>query len=412
VTFKESRMSKKGKTGVLRRREAKRAQRRRRGGKPSQTIRPGSTAEAMLMQRSFKKGGLGGLEGMLPHALMLMCSGRLSDADRVLMELKRQRPNLAEIRGFRAAVRALAGDFSGMVWPDLRRVYLGQLTQYRCPVWDGSRQPGKRLLVWDTCSGYGDTFQLVRLMDNAKRQFQGELLLGIPPGTSRLFRSLAGPDVLVEPPFDDAAAASDFHCPIDYLPALPGCGWTRETFAAVPYLFAEDELVQAWVPTFPDRRLTHIGLHFQPDQNHFTGSVRTVPLDTLAPLFDVPGTRFYSLQRGASAEVAAFPKVRDLGEIDAPGERFVQTAAVLMHFDLVICADSAIGHLAGACGVKAWVILDSPSDPRWGLKTMKTVFYPEHRLYRQPGLLSDDWEGAIEWVKEDLEKLVQERKAS
>jgi ADP-heptose:LPS heptosyltransferase len=88
-------------------------------------------------------------------------------------------------------------------------------------------------------------------------------------------------------------------------------------------------------------------------------------------------------------ENVGFP-VRRLGDDwDQTAGPFVDTAAVMKNLDLVITADTAAAHLAGALGVPVWVALGSRTDWRWGIEGEQTPWYPSMRLFRQsrPG----DW---------------------
>jgi hypothetical protein len=274
----------------------------------------------------------------------------------------------------------MEGDFSGHIWPDVRCVYRGQLGHYPQPVWDGSAHPDQTLLIWDTCSGYGDTVQTARLWVQAKAAFQGRVVCGVPPGSTRLLSSVAGPDVLIEPPFE--RESFDYHCPVDLLPAIPGCELTGETFGTVPYVHADPELMAKWAPTFADRSQIHVGLHWEANQSHFGAKYRRVPLSDFEPILSVEGACFYSLQYGSQEEVAAYPLVINLGNEDPREARFTETAAIMSCLDLMICVDSGPGHLAGSLGVPTWLLLDLSNDPRWCFNGDRTPFYPKHLLLR------------------------------
>ncbi len=77
-----------------------------------------------------------------------------------------------------------------------------------------------------------------------------------------------------------------------------------------------------------------------------------------------------------------------------PGEDdrrdFLDTAAVMSLLDLVIAPESAVAHLAGSLGVRAWVPLAAVADWRWLLDRDDSPWYPSMTLFRQgsPG----DWE--------------------
>jgi hypothetical protein len=217
----------------------------------------------------------------------------------------------------------------------------------------------------------------------------------------RLFSSLPGADAIVEPPFSDEVF--DVQSPLPVVPMLPGYELTPERLsAAVPYLFAEDEAVERWAPTFADRSLVHVGLHWRADPNHQDPKQsRSVPLDALAPLFSLSGVRFYSLQYNGAAELAAYPEVVDLGNVDQPGERFVETAGVLRHLDLLVACDSGVAHVAGALGTPVYMLISLAAfDARWGLK-MQTPWYPGHTLLRQGP--SCDWNELVWKIRDVLE---------
>jgi ADP-heptose:LPS heptosyltransferase len=79
---------------------------------------------------------------------------------------------------------------------------------------------------------------------------------------------------------------------------------------------------------------------------------------------------------------------------------FLDTAAVMSCLDLVVTADTAIAHLAGALGRPVWIALTVSPDWRWLLERADSPWYPSVRLFRQPSL--GNW-GAV--FKEMAEKL-------
>jgi ADP-heptose:LPS heptosyltransferase len=61
--------------------------------------------------------------------------------------------------------------------------------------------------------------------------------------------------------------------------------------------------------------------------------------------------------------------------------------------DGLVTVDTGIAHLAGAMGVRTWVLLAHDPDWRWGLGNDRTPWYPTQQLVRQPA--PRDWEGAM-----------------
>jgi ADP-heptose:LPS heptosyltransferase len=75
----------------------------------------------------------------------------------------------------------------------------------------------------------------------------------------------------------------------------------------------------------------------------------------------------------------------------------------MMGLDLVITADTAIAHLAGALGVPVWVVLQAVPDWRWLIERSDSPWYPTMRLFRQ--LISGDWPEVFERVAIELTAL-------
>jgi hypothetical protein len=74
--------------------------------------------------------------------------------------------------------------------------------------------------------------------------------------------------------------------------------------------------------------------------------------------------------------------------------------AALLALDLLVSVDSALVHLAGAVGARAWVAVPFSADWRWGQSGEETVWYPTIRLFRQPAL--GDWDSVFARLAEEL----------
>jgi hypothetical protein len=72
----------------------------------------------------------------------------------------------------------------------------------------------------------------------------------------------------------------------------------------------------------------------------------------------------------------------------------MDTAALMRSLDLIMTADTALDHLAGALGVPVWVALPFAPEWRWLLQREDSPWYPTMRLFRQtePG----QWQGVFE----------------
>ena len=71
-----------------------------------------------------------------------------------------------------------------------------------------------------------------------------------------------------------------------------------------------------------------------------------------------------------------------------------------MGLDLLITADTALAHLAGALGVRVWVVLQSVPDWRWLIDRADSPWYPTMRLFRQR--TAGDWTEVFARVADEL----------
>ena len=153
-----------------------------------------------------------------------------------------------------------------------------------------------------------------------------------------------------------------------------------------------------------------IALNWQGNPNHekTTSRGRSIPLEALAPLADLPGIRFVSLQKGFGSEQLANCSFRNRfvdcqPQVDQAWD--FEDAAALMHCaDLTISSDTSAAHLAGAIGAKVWILLKRVPEWRWGLTGSTTPWYPTARLFRQAK--ADVWSAPVAEIRVALEEAI------
>ena len=81
-------------------------------------------------------------------------------------------------------------------------------------------------------------------------------------------------------------------------------------------------------------------------------------------------------------------------------ENFDDTAGALCNMDLLITVDTAIAHLAGALGVKTYILLPYYPDWRWFDNEKKTEWYDSVTLFRQQD--PKTWEDVFKQLEKDV----------
>ena len=277
------------------------------------------------------------------------------------------------------------------------------------PRWDGSDLKGKRILLLVE-QGYGDVFQFCRYAPLLKAR-GATVLMEVVPDIHRLLSTVPGVDQLV--------VAGPNHPAVDLVtPLLSIPLWYETTVdtipAQVPYLAADPRLMESFVARYyrEDHNLK-VGLAWAGRSSHSNDHHRSVPLATLAPLANIPGVSFYSLQKGdATGQLAQPPAGMKITDLSAHLCDFNQTAAAIAGLDLIITVDTAVAHLAGAMGKPAWVLIPFVPDWRWMLGRNDSPWYPTLRLFRQKARI--DWPSAIHpaavALRDFSERLAKSRK--
>ena len=157
----------------------------------------------------------------------------------------------------------------------------------------------------------------------------------------------------------------------------------------VPYLAANPDLTNAWRQRLTALPGLKVGLVWSGNPGFAADNLRSIPAALLAPLGSVPGVRFVSLQKGATA-MPNLP-IQDFTEELTD---FADTAALVRALDLVLSVDTAAIHLAGALGRPAWLLNRFDTCWRWLTAREDSIWYPSVRIFRQatPG----DWSSVME----------------
>jgi tetratricopeptide (TPR) repeat protein len=191
---------------------------------------------------------------------------------------------------------------------------------------------------------------------------------------------------------------------------------SAHTLSAKPYLQVAPEKITWWIENMPhlqakgalqsaandvDQKSGYvIGLRWQ---SNLSRSARSVPLELLEPLHQLP-LSIVSLHFGAVKE-----EDKSLYEM---WPNFYPTrlemedlAAVMMHLDCIVTSDTMTAHLAGALGQPTILLKPTFLDWRWGSKTSQSIWYESMQIIRQEDFLQ--WEGIVQKLIKELSSRIQ-----
>ncbi|RKP46086.1 tetratricopeptide repeat protein [Trinickia fusca] len=282
------------------------------------------------------------------------------------------------------------------------------------PLWLGDTPLEGKTILLHAEQGLGDTLQFCRYASLVAQQ-GARVVLEVQPELIRLLANLEGVDLLVEagqplPPFD-------YHCPFLSLPLA-----LRTTQATIPgntpYLFADAQASQHFAARIAaldgSRNALKVGLVWAGGNRPHVPELRkndarrSLALEQLAPILDLPGVQFFSLQKGAPAQQLTAMHERHAASrtiVDWTDELhdFADTAALVDNLDLVLSVDTSTAHLAGAMNKPVWILNRLDTCWRWLLERNDSPWYPSVRLFRQPTL--GDWASVINTVAHALNAL-------
>src|SRR5438132_456876 len=333
-----------------------------------------------------------------------MAGGNLAGARAGFESALRLKADYAEAHLGRAFTLLLQGDFEAG-WAEYEwRWKCKEFTPFafQQPVWDGSPLAGRTILLHAE-QGLGDTLQFIRYAALVKER-GGRVLVACQKPLLPILKGCPGVDQWI--PYDAPLPDFDVYAPLLSLPRIFGTNLASIP-AAVPYVFADAELIERWGRELERYPGLKVGVAWQGNPRYSGDRKRSFPLEKLAPVARLPNVQLFSLQKGPGAEqiggVADQFAVVDLGsQLDEKSGPFMDTGAVMKNLDLVISADTAIGHLAGALGVPLWLALPFVAEWRWLLGRKDSPWYPTVRLFRQsrPG----DWDAVFKHMAQELKK--------
>ena len=258
----------------------------------------------------------------------------------------------------------------------------------------GKNITGKRLLVYSS-HGVGDLLMICRYLTVLKEKVS-ELIMQVPASCMSLLeynfpdiRFVRADEMLSEDEYDYTTSTL---CVLYLLDVDLKKIETPEHFFTVDRnLIKQKEL---------KTQNKKIGIFWQ--GNPVILPNRSIKLEKMLPLFELKDTAIYSFQidkiEKESEDLKCTLPIIDL----APQiKSYEDTAAFLMNLDVLVTIDSSIAHLAGALGVKTYLLLPYKPEWRWFNDTKTTPWYKNIEIFKQEE--PNDWDEVIQRVKKELE---------
>lgn len=358
--------------------------------------------EAITLFNNVLRSRPGHLIALHNRALMFLQSGRYADALADLDAVLARDPENAN---------ALFGKgFANLVLGNLKQGFAGyehrlkeDLIAPDAPEWDGAASlSGQAILAYGE-QGLGDVILFSRylpLMVDAGAR----VLAYVPKPVRPLIALLPGVEVLD----DDRSTWPKLDLWVRMMSLAAAFGTDRGTVPPMAGFALPPASVQVWqrriYAAHPDHVVLRVGLCWTGSTRSKYDAHRSVPLAALAPLADLPGIEFFSLQKDVrESDQEAYGAMIGAGMRDftAGFASFVDTAAAMRALDLVVTVDTSVAHMAGTVGVPTIVMLSAfRAYWLWENAREDCPWYPSVKVIRQAK--DGDWGDVIERVKAEI----------
>jgi len=262
----------------------------------------------------------------------------------------------------------------------------GTEPRFAQPRWRGEDLRDKTILVVGE-QGHGDCVQFARFIFNlhaAGARVRLQVTDGLIP--------LLNQSNIIERTgrYGDDMGEFDYWVPIMSIPGILGI--TLDNLPRMQnYLTATPAMMKAWQDRLGPKKRMRVGFSWSGRKDSWIHQHKSVPFPVILEMIrSNPQYEWINLQVDADAEESA--QLTAAGVTGYPGTiaSFADTAALLMHMDVVISVDTAISHLSGALGRPTWIMLNQyGQDWRWLLDRNNSPWYPTATLFRQP--TRGDW---------------------
>ena len=239
------------------------------------------------------------VEAHLHLGITQLLQGNVGSAAECFKRVRELAPENSEARTFLGYVHLLEGNFP-LGWSEHEYRwrtphFLRDRRKLPQPLWKGEPLKGSRILLRAE-QGLGDTLQFVRYVPLVAAR-GGNVVLEVQTRLQRLLARSPGAAEVIRR--GEALPEVDWQCPLMSLP-LAFATDLNSIPAEIPYVQPDPAQIAAWGQRLAGNSL-RIGLAWGGSPTFPYERWRSIPLEQLAPLTQLEGTTFYSLQMGPQA---------------------------------------------------------------------------------------------------------------
>jgi Tfp pilus assembly protein PilF len=254
-------------------------------------------------------------------------------------------------------------------------------------LYQGESLQDKHLLLYHE-QGFGDTIQFIRFILELTCK---KITIGIQNPLHKLF-AYNFPHIEFLSEIKDSM-------PFDCMEALMSSALMAQihTINGQKYLNVEEKDIQNFKKHHLNSEQLNVGLVWKASTANTQSDIKSLRLKELEILLKKENCQFFSLQIENFEEALNTP----IHLIGQEFKNFYDTAVALKSLDLFIGVDTAVSHLAGALGVKCYLIYESNTiDFRWANENKKSIWYESVEVFSKE---------EIKKINQNLDNLIKEK---
>ena len=264
--------------------------------------------------------------------------------------------------------------------------------------WHGEKFCEKETLLLYGDQGIGDQLQFCRYLPFIAKKFNTIKFMVHPAIISLLQRSFKDVKNVLYYEIKNSLPRYDKSVFLAYTPYF-----LKKRFNDIPfshgYLMADDMKIEEYKSKYFDTNKLKIGICWEAGATGLKEQIhRILNIELFEKIINYNKAKIYSLQVNPTLD--NYKKYDNLVDLGATFKDFDDTAAALMNLDILITVDTSVAHLAGALGVKTFMLLPYCTDWRWFDNTETTEWYDSVRIFKQNE--NEDWDKVFERLYDSI----------